>query len=79
MLGHCDHASMYFVKNQRAEVYSLFLTWQRNGEQGRTRDTSIMTCPMSPSKRALLPRREVAVTVRYQRARNDAKNCLFFR
>jgi len=37
-----------------------------------------MTCPMSPSKRALLPRREVAVTVGYWRARNDAKNCRFF-
>ena len=31
---------------------------------------------MSPSKRALLPQREVAVTVRYQRAHDDAKNCL---
>jgi hypothetical protein len=60
---------IYFVRNQRTEVYSLFPTWRRDGEQGRTRDTSIMTCPMSPSKRALLPRREVAVTVRYQRAR----------
>jgi hypothetical protein len=79
MLGRCDRASIYFVKNQRAEVYSLFLTWRpRDGEQGRTRDTSIMTCPMSPSKRTLLLRREVAVTVRYQRARDDAKNCLFF-
>ncbi len=38
-----------------------------------------MTCPMSPSKRALLPRREVAVTVGYWRARNDAKNSRFFR
>ena len=78
MLERCDRASIYFVKNQRAKVYSLFPTWRRNGdgEQGRTRDTSIMTCPMSPSKRALLPRREVAVTVWYQRARDDAKNCL---
>ena len=79
MLGRCDRVSIYFVKNQRAEVYSLYPTWRRDGEQGRTRDTSIMTCPMSPSKRALLPQREVAVTVRYQRARDDAKNCLFFR
>ena len=79
MLGRCDRASIYFVKNQRAKVYSLFPTWRRNGEQGRTRDTSIMTCPISPSKRALLPRQEVAVTVRYQRACDDAKNCLFFR
>jgi hypothetical protein len=79
MLGRSDRASIYFVKNQRAEVYSLFLTWRRDGKQGRTRDTSIMTCPMSPSKRALLPRREVAVTVRYQRARDDEKNCQFFR
>jgi hypothetical protein len=79
MLGRCDRTSIYFIKNQRTEVYSLFPTWRRDGEQGRTRDTSIMTCPMSPSKRALLPRREVAVTVRYQRVRDDAKNCLFFR
>ncbi len=78
MLGRCDHASIYFVKNQRAEVYSLFPMWRRDGDQGRTSDTSIMTCPMSPSKRALLPRREVAVTARYQRARDDAKNCQFF-
>ena len=78
-MGSYDCESIYFVKNQRAEVYSLFPTWRRDGEQGRTRDTSIMTCPMSPSKRVLLPRREVAVTVRYQRARDDAKNCLFFR
>ncbi len=78
MLGRCDRASIYFVKNQRAEVYSLFPMWRRYGKQGRTRDTSIMTCPMSPPKRALLPRWEVAVTVRYQRARDDAKNCLFF-
>jgi hypothetical protein len=55
MLGRSDRASIYFVKNQRAEVYSLFLMWRRDGEQGRTRDTSVMTCPMSPSKRALLP------------------------
>jgi hypothetical protein len=38
-----------------------------------------MTHPMSPSKRALLPRQEVAVTVGYWRARNDAKNSRFFR
>ena len=38
----------------------------------------MMTFLMSPSKHALLPRREVAVTVWYQRARDDAKNCLFF-
>ncbi len=31
---------------------------------------------MSPSKRALLPQWEVAVTVWYQRAHDDAKNCL---
>jgi len=37
-----------------------------------------MTCPMSPSKRALLPRWEVAVMVGYWRARNDAKNNRFF-
>jgi hypothetical protein len=43
MLGRCDRVSIYFVKNQRAEVYSLFPTWRRNGEQGRIRDTSIMT------------------------------------
>ena len=43
MLGRCDRASIYFVKNERAEVYSLFPMWRRNGEQGRTRDTSIMT------------------------------------
>jgi hypothetical protein len=58
MLERCDRASIYFVKNQRAEVYSLFSTWRRDGEQGRTRDTSIMTCPMSPSKRALIPNRD---------------------
>ena len=62
MLGRCDRVSIYFVKNQRTKVYSLFPTWQCDGEQGRTRDTSIMTCPMSPSKRALLPR-EVATVV----------------
>ena len=45
----------------------------------RTRDASIMTCPMSPSKRALLPRQEVAVTVGYWRARDNAKNSRFFR
>ena len=78
MLGHCDRTSIYIIKNQRAEVYSLFPTWRRDSEQGRTRKTSIMTCPMSPSKRALLPRREVAVTARYQRARDDVKNCQFF-
>ena len=38
-----------------------------------------MTCPMSPSKRALLPRREVAVTVGYWRTRDDAKNSRFVR
>jgi hypothetical protein len=38
-----------------------------------------MTYPMSPSKRALLPRREVAVTVPYWHARDDAKNSSFFR
>jgi len=38
-----------------------------------------MTCPMSLSKRALLPRQEVAVTVGYCRARNAAKNSRFFR
>ena len=37
-----------------------------------------MTYPMSPSKRALLPRREVAVTVPYWHARDDAKNSSFF-
>jgi hypothetical protein len=47
MLGRCDRASISFVKNQRAEVYSVFPTWQRDGEQGRKRNTSIMTCPMS--------------------------------
>ncbi len=78
MLGHCDNASIYFVKNQRAKVYSLILTWRHDGKEGRTRDTSIMTCPMSPSKRALLPQREVAVMVWYQCERNNAKNCLFF-
>ena len=77
-MGRCDRALIYFIKNQCAEVYSLFLTWRRNGEQGRTRDTSIMTCPMSPSKHALLPRWEVAVTVRYQRTRDDAKIVNFF-
>ena len=30
MLGHCDNASIYFVKNQRAEVYSLFPMWRRD-------------------------------------------------
>jgi hypothetical protein len=45
----------------------------------RKRDTSIMTCSMSPSKRALLAQREVAVTVGYWLARNDAKNSRFFR
>ena len=78
MLRRFDHASIYFVKNQRAEVYSLFPMWRRGGEQGRTRDTPMMTCLMSPSKHVLLPRREVAVTVRYQRARDDAKHCLLF-
>ena len=78
MLGRCDRALIYFVKNQHAEVYSLFPTWRCDGKQGRTRDTSLMTCLMSPSKRVLLPRREVAVTVWYQRVRDDAKNCLFF-
>jgi hypothetical protein len=38
-----------------------------------------MTCLMSPSKRALLAQREVAVTVGYWLARNDAKNSRFFR
>jgi len=38
-----------------------------------------MTCPMSPSKRALLPQQEVAVTVGYWRAHDDAKNSRFFR
>ena len=38
-----------------------------------------MTYPMSPSKRALLPQREVAVTVPYWHARDDAKNSSFFR
>ena len=38
-----------------------------------------MTCPMSPSKRVLLPRQEVAVTVGYWRTRDDAKNSRFFR
>ena len=38
-----------------------------------------MTCWMSPSKRALLAQREVAVTVGYWLARNDAKNSRFFR
>ena len=79
MLGRCDRTSIYFIKNQRTEVYSLFPTWRRDGEQGRTRDTSIMTCPMSPSKRALLPQQEVAVTVWYQCARDDANFFLFFR
>jgi hypothetical protein len=37
-----------------------------------------MTCPMSLLKCALLPRREVAVTVGYWRARDDAKNSRFF-
>ena len=37
-----------------------------------------MTCSMSPSKRALLAQREVAVTVGYWLARNDAKNSRFF-
>jgi hypothetical protein len=55
MLGRGDRASIYFVKNLRVEVYILFLTWRCDSEQGRTRDTSIMTCPMSLSKRALLP------------------------
>jgi hypothetical protein len=45
----------------------------------RKRDTSIMTCSMSPSKRALLTQREVAVTVGYWLVRNDAKNSRFFR
>ena len=38
-----------------------------------------MTCWMSPSKRALLAQREVAVTVGYWLERNDAKNSRFFR
>jgi hypothetical protein len=76
-MGRCDRTSVYFIKNQCAEVYSLFPTWQRDGKQGRTRDKSIMTCPMSPSKRVLLPQREVAVTVWYQRARDDAKIVYF--
>ncbi len=37
-----------------------------------------MTCLMSPSKRALLPQREVAVTVGYWRTRDNAKNSSFF-
>ena len=37
-----------------------------------------MTYLMSPSNRALLPRREVAVTVTYWHARDDAKNSSFF-
>jgi len=37
-----------------------------------------MMCPMSPLKRALLPRQEVSVTVGYWRARDDAKNSRFF-
>ena len=78
MLRRFDHASIYFVKNQRAEVYSLFPMWRRGGEQGRTKDTPMMTCLMSPSKHVLLPRRKVAVTVWYQRARDDAKHCLLF-
>jgi len=45
----------------------------------RRRDASLMTCPMSPSKHALLPQREVAVTIGYWRTHNDAKNSRFFR
>ena len=37
-----------------------------------------MTCWMSPLKRVLLAQREVAVTVGYWLARNDAKNIRFF-
>ena len=37
-----------------------------------------MMYPSFPSKHALLPQREVAVTVGYWRARNDAKNSHFF-
>ena len=37
-----------------------------------------MTYPMSPLKRALLPRREGAVTVGYWHAHDDAKNSRFF-
>jgi hypothetical protein len=37
-----------------------------------------MTCSMSLSKRALLAQWEVAVTVGYWLARNDAKNSRFF-
>ena len=38
-----------------------------------------MTCPMSPSKHVLLSRQEVAVTVGYGRAQDDAKIGRFFR
>jgi hypothetical protein len=38
-----------------------------------------MTFSMSPSKRALLARQEVAVTVGYWLMRKDAKNSRFFR
>ena len=37
-----------------------------------------MTYPMSPLKRALLPRREGAVTVGYWHVHDDAKNSRFF-
>ena len=37
-----------------------------------------MTYQMSPSKRALLPRREGAVMVEYWRKHDDAKNPLFY-
>ena len=38
-----------------------------------------MTYPMSPLKRALLPRQEVAVAVLYWHSHDDAKNSRFFR
>jgi hypothetical protein len=37
-----------------------------------------VTYPMSPLKRALLPRREGAVTVGYWHVHDDAKNSRFF-
>ena len=39
---------------------------------------SIMTCPMSWSKRAVLPRREMACTVWYWLRKDVSSNCLFF-
>ncbi len=50
----------------------------RIATQWQRRDTSIMTCQMSWSKHAVLPRQEVAGTVRYWWRDDVSSNRLFF-